>query len=179
MPVEGVSISAAIQTPSNPGGYAVSAGDGSTGAALAPGAARQELVAYDLREEGGHVLAVTVTYGARTFKKLYQFVAQQCIMVRTKAGALAHGRAVLEAQLENLGERPVALERVVLKSAWRWAPVGVPGGVLRAREVMQVAFVLEGGEDQGGELGVLSIAWRAEGGGRGFLRTGRLVLPAQ
>lgn len=87
------------------------------------------------------MLAVTVTYTdavkategendeaqersgrVRTFRKLYQFVAQQCLTVRTKntditaldgdaggkGGKLI--RAVLEAQLENMGDDPITLE---------------------------------------------------------------------
>ena len=61
----------------------------------------------------------------RTFRKLYQFLAQQCLAVRTKAGALplqapvnqmqpkGQGeliRFVLEAQLENMAEEALTLE---------------------------------------------------------------------
>jgi hypothetical protein len=112
---------------------------------LEPGKSLQRIVRHDLKEEGNHVLAVTVAYtepykilsveqqeesgtaGARvrTFRKLYQFIAQQCIAVRTKSGdlppiALADERGgstktrlvryVLEAQLENMGEVPICLE---------------------------------------------------------------------
>jgi hypothetical protein len=80
-----------------------------------------------LKEEGNHVLAVTVTYTetalgegkaasgrVRTFRKLYQFVAQQLLSVRTKAGELTQRsgppKYLLEAQLENMGEAAVCLE---------------------------------------------------------------------
>ena len=51
----------------------------------------------------------------RTFRKLYQFVAQQLLSVRTKAGELKDsksglGRFLLEAQLENMGEGAVCFE---------------------------------------------------------------------
>jgi hypothetical protein len=118
---------------------------------LAPGESLQRIVQYDLKEEGSHVLAVTVTYTevigeafeegisgggdgglraqvpagerVRTFRKLYQFLAQQCMTVRTKASELPPKRVLvegggkkmvlrftLEAQLENLGEGPILLE---------------------------------------------------------------------
>lgn len=170
-----------MQTPSNPGGIALLTDDAAFD--LPASGAHQRIVSYDLKEEGAHVLAVTLTYAPvpgsqRTFKKLYQFAAQQCIMVRTKAGVLGGGRAVLEAQLENLGEAPVMLDRVGLKSEWRWWGMGGERLVLRPREVVQVGFVLEwDGDGERPELGLLSIVWKTAGGERGFLRTGKLVLP--
>jgi hypothetical protein len=94
-----------------------------------PGATIQKIVRLNLSEPGQHVLAVTVTYtehahmadgsaqGARvrTFRKLYQFVAQPLINVKTKTGDVAatkdgRTRYALEAQLQNLGDRTVCLE---------------------------------------------------------------------
>ncbi|KAF8544057.1 hypothetical protein BDD12DRAFT_817740 [Trichophaea hybrida] len=213
---------------------------GDVGTDLEPGDSLQKIVTYDLKEEGNHVLAVTVTYTdprkpppqdedaldtrVRTFKKLYQFVAQQCIMVRTKAGSLPGGKAILEAQLENLGETPVALHRVSMKTKWKWTSLNwdmedhrsattttASKGViplLKSRDVMQVAFLLEPDDGDGAAadadkgrkmgaavtaeekrpeernpdiekdvIGQLSIEWRTSCGDRGFLRTGKLVLP--
>lgn len=56
----------------------------------------QRILAFDLREEGSHVLAVTVSYyeasplsgRTRTFRKLYQFVCKPSLVVRTKPGVL-------------------------------------------------------------------------------------------
>ncbi|ESZ97139.1 hypothetical protein SBOR_2497 [Sclerotinia borealis F-4128] len=57
----------------------------------------QKVLHFDLKEEGSHVLAVTVTYAesspssplrTRTFRKLYQFVSKGCLVVRTKTGSL-------------------------------------------------------------------------------------------
>ena len=94
-----------------------------------PGSTIQKIVRLNLSEPGQHVLAVTVTYtehahaadgsaqGARvrTFRKLYQFVAQPLINVKTKTGDIAATKAgrtryALEAQLQNLGDRTVCLE---------------------------------------------------------------------
>ncbi|KAH0556263.1 hypothetical protein GP486_005812 [Trichoglossum hirsutum] len=170
------------------------------GSSLEPGKSLQKIVRHDLKEEGNHVLAVTVTYTEpckpldveqqkepgtagtriRTFRKLYQFIAQQCLAVRTKSGDLpplvtADGRGgstkarlvryVLEAQLENMGETPICLENVVLvpKSPFKstslnWdmpSPVceGRNSPILNARDVTQVAFLLEQqtGDSEGDE----------------------------
>lgn len=120
-----------MQTPSNPNGspldLATSQDEGIGMGSPGPSESLQRILRFELKEEGNHVLAVTVTYTetalgegkaasgrVRTFRKLYQFVAQQLLSVRTKAGKMPalHGSAryILEAQLENLGESAVCLE---------------------------------------------------------------------
>ena len=104
------------------------------------GQSQQKIVKFDLKEEGNHILAVSVSYTetligtdsqaaggrVRTFRKLYQFVAQPCLSVRTKASELPplevenkslgpYGRTgllrfALEAQLENVGDGAVVLK---------------------------------------------------------------------
>lgn len=105
----------------------------------------QKILHFDLKEEGNHVLAVSVNYTetmvapsnettsgyqasggrVRTFRKLYQFVAQPCLSVRTKTTELdplevdnrslgPYGktrllRFALEAQLENVGGEVIVL----------------------------------------------------------------------
>ncbi|KAI1655797.1 hypothetical protein F4813DRAFT_397957 [Daldinia decipiens] len=68
----------------------------SKGTDLEPGDTLQRIVNFDLKEEGNHVLAVTVSYyeatetsgRTRTFRKLYQFICKGSLIVRTKVGAL-------------------------------------------------------------------------------------------
>lgn len=106
----------------------------------------QKIVRFDLKEEGNHILAVSVSYTetlmgtnsqassgrVRTFRKLYQFVAQPCLNVRTKASELPsvgvenkslgpYGRSkllkyALEAQLENVGDNTVLLKVFLFSS---------------------------------------------------------------
>ncbi|CCX05930.1 Similar to UPF0533 protein C5orf44 homolog; acc. no. Q0VFT9 [Pyronema omphalodes CBS 100304] len=191
------------------------------GETLQPGGNLQRIATYDLKEEGAHVLAVMVSYldynrplptsppgtpasgdgptpdpRLRTFKKLYQFAATQCIMVRTKATPLPNNHAVLEAQLENLGETPMALHKVAMKTRWKarglnWEENDPP--LLRRGDSYQVCFVLEppdaepqaeGSEEKlatPGEdtIGQLAIEWRTSCGDKGFLKTGKLQLPSQ
>lgn len=107
--------------------------DGSKGTDLEPGQTLQRIVSFDLKEEGNHVLAVTVSYyeatetsgRTRTFRKLYQFICKGSLIVRTKVGPLVPATAtstgevvssgpgrknksrrrwVMEAQLENCSE---------------------------------------------------------------------------
>lgn len=166
---------------------------------LGSGDTLQRIVSFDLKEEGNHVLAVTVSYyeatetsgRTRTFRKLYQFICKSSLIVRTKPGVLSQGRAgrrwVLEAQLENCGEDVVQLERVGLDLEpgltgldCNWVATGTSRPVLHPGEVEQVCFVLsetgEVVESQDGRVlfGVLGIGWRGEMGNRGFISTGKL-----
>jgi hypothetical protein len=118
-----------MQTPSNPAGSPLHLApeEGEETVSPGPGESLQRILRFELKEDGNHVLAVTVTYTetalgegkaasgrVRTFRKLYQFVAQQLLSVRTKAGELGQkngsSRYLLEAQLENMGEAAVCLE---------------------------------------------------------------------
>ncbi|KXX81220.1 Trafficking protein particle complex subunit 13 [Madurella mycetomatis] len=179
---------------------------GGAGTDLAPDvdSTLQRVLSFDLREEGNHVLAVTVSYyeasplsgRTRTFRKLYQFICKASLIVRTKPSALpapgegGRKRWVLEAQLENCSEEGMLLERVELEleaglrcedcnhhgSGGRGRPVLQPG------ETEQVCFVLEEEEkervqeQQDGRVvfGVMQIGWRSEMGNTGFLSTGKL-----
>ena len=68
------------------------------GTDLEPSQTLQRIVNFDLKEEGNHVLAVTVSYyeatetsgRTRTFRKLYQFICKGSLIVRTKVSALPY-----------------------------------------------------------------------------------------
>lgn len=134
-------IVAEMQTPSSVASLDLEpASDSAQAEGLATGESLQKIVRYDLKEEGNHILAVSVSYTetrigqdaqaasgrVRTFRKLYQFVAQPCLSVRTKASELPplevnnkslgpYGktrllRFALEAQLENVGDGTVVVK---------------------------------------------------------------------
>ncbi|KAF2002658.1 hypothetical protein P154DRAFT_134251 [Amniculicola lignicola CBS 123094] len=200
--VSGVRIQADMQTPATPAGFPLDlsgaegeimqepgeGGEAQSGEVAkgeeelspGPGESLQKILRFELKEEGNHVLAVTVTYTetilagegkaasgkVRTFRKLYQFVAQQLLSVRTKAGELGEGKAgekrfLLEAQLENMGEAAIAFEAVNInpkppfKSTtlnWDMSTSETTlskAPILNPRDVIQVAFLLEqiSGED--------------------------------
>ena len=153
------------------------------------GESLQKIVCFDLREEGNHVLAVSLSYSetsmskdrsassgrVRTFRKLYQFVAQPCLSVRTKVSdfpaATVDGTAelrnisrfALEAQLENMADGPISLEQVHFSSkppfrstSLNWE-LGITDTlesdmpVLMSRDVVQVAFLIENRADGSNE----------------------------
>ncbi len=67
---------------------------------LAPGQTLQGILTHHLREDGPHVLSVTISYTTstptsgrhRSFRKLYQFVATPALVVRTKIAPLGGER---------------------------------------------------------------------------------------
>ncbi|KAI1327582.1 hypothetical protein F5Y16DRAFT_410197 [Xylariaceae sp. FL0255] len=138
----------------------------------------QKIVNFHLREEGNHVLAVTVSYyeatetsgRVRTFRKLYQFICKGSLIVRTKVGRLGssgegEGKAkprrwVMEAQLENCSEDLMQLQRVglELEPGLKYLDCNLWGleaakPVLHPGEVEQCCFVVEeaGDETKDGE----------------------------
>lgn len=192
-----------------------------------PGASLQKIVRYELREEGNHVLAVSVSYSetllssekaaaggrARTFRKLYQFAAQPCLSVRTKVsnistegirgGRLGVGkgeRFALEAQLENVADGTITLEKITFSPKPFFSSISLnwdvihPGlepmeaPILSPRDVTQVAFLVTPNEMPYGSrpareatkdgriiMGQLHIHWRTAMGDHGYLSTGWLM----
>jgi hypothetical protein len=148
---------------------------------LEPSQSLQGIVEFHLKEEGSHVLVVTISYtesGAtsgrvRSFRKLYQFVARGCLIVRTKIGPLPEAlekstvdgkeittrknRWALEAQLENSGDDTIVLEVVALNerpwckaTSLNWvigeeesAAREAENPMLSPRDVQQVCFMVE------------------------------------
>ncbi|KAK4216269.1 hypothetical protein QBC37DRAFT_279762 [Rhypophila decipiens] len=187
--IRDVKIEAEMKTPTTPaapGGTVVKLplsppgggldDDSSSGAVdllLLPGETLQKIVNFDLKDEGNHVLAVTVSYyeatetsgRTRTFRKLYQFICKASLIVRTKVGVLkglggGGRRWVLEAQLENCSEDAVQLEKAgmeledgLVTRGYNWdvlfgeedrgGQVSVEKPVLHPGEVEQVCFVIE------------------------------------
>lgn len=148
----------------------------------------QKIVRFELRDEGNHVLAVSLSYSettmsnehsassgrVRTFRKLYQFIAQPCLSVRTKVSeiqprdvegmkfSVSNQRFALEAQLENMADGPITLEEVAFRPKspfrstsinWDVAPPdmeNVDARTLTPRDVSQVAFLVGQADDQHG-----------------------------
>ena len=181
--VNGLRLSAVMQTPSQPDGIPIELRgqpvEGENGIDLTAGETISRIAKFDLREEGTHILQPTVTYNeaymspdgtaasggrVRTFRKLYQFVAQQLLSVRTKAQSIpasdnkgqVEAQYVLEAQIENLGDITIVLEDVRLapKSYFTSHSLNiwdVPGHQseppkkvhLRPGEIQQACFMLK------------------------------------
>ncbi|KAL8902592.1 MAG: hypothetical protein Q9207_004559 [Kuettlingeria erythrocarpa] len=188
---------------------------------LDPGESLQKIFRFDLKEKGTHVLAVSVQYTEtasdheettatkpRTFRKLYQFVAAPCLSVRTKVSEFPLHEVqsdkrpytkplsfALEAQLENMADGPITLEKITFSSKPSFAATSFnwdtswPGmdnmscPFLLPRDVTQAAFLIrqkpvskvEMTKDGRAVLGQLMIQWRTQMGDPGFLTTGWLI----
>ncbi|KAK2748749.1 hypothetical protein FQN57_000330 [Myotisia sp. PD_48] len=153
----------------------------------------QKIIRFDLKDEGNHVLSVSVNYTetlmvpnpdiegeyqasggrVRSFRKLYQFVAQPCLNVRTKATELEplevdnralgpYGKSqlyrfALEAQLENVGDEVIVLgvPQLNSRSPFKARSLNWDSGSLMAtntessaptlapRDIRQIAFLVE------------------------------------
>ncbi|MCJ1225448.1 hypothetical protein MMC12_002097 [Toensbergia leucococca] len=163
----------------------------STKTRMEPGDSSQKIVRFDLTEEGNHILAVSLSYSetvlskeeksassgrVRSFRKLYQFIAQPCLSVRTKVSdfplvQVSDGkgqmrkfhRYALEAQLENLADDVVTLENVSFDSkppfnstsvnwdATRRDQEQINAPMLAPRDIWQVAFLIEQQQDETGD----------------------------
>lgn len=166
---------------------------------LQAGKSLQWIVRHDLKEEGMHVLAVTVSYTevvdteerSRSFRKLYQFSAQQALGVRTKIGELARREGqgtgkvfALEAQVENMTEQSILLDGVRASLGRGLKSTGLNSEekvLLMPQDVEQVAFRLE--QEEGADLeesagryvlAQLTVDWRLAMGQDGMLKTGWL-----
>ncbi|KAI9829212.1 MAG: hypothetical protein M1826_005807 [Phylliscum demangeonii] len=195
--ISAVRVAAEMQTPSQTipielGPAPIEGDDGPV--PFQPGQTLQKMIRFDLKEAGNHVLAITVTYTetftplapdapdapaaggpasggrVRTFRKLYQFLAQPGLAVRTKTAEVPPRKGsapthaskeasqaseyLLEAQLENLTHEAMTLESVNLaaraplqSTSLNW-DVSRPDEAamlcptLNPREVLQVAFLL-------------------------------------
>ncbi|KAF7188788.1 putative trafficking protein particle complex subunit 13-like [Pseudocercospora fuligena] len=209
--VSGVKITAELQTPSRQEGISLglenAAEEDQDEEDLKPGATLQRTLRHELKDEGPHVLAVTVSYTetllgndgsaasagrARTFRKLYQFVSQQLLAVRSKVTERkireknAPRQWILEAQLENVGDASVVLERVWLKEREGILSTAVNGAqskeatVLKPQDIEQIMFLLKESEipeetTSRIPLGQLNIDWRSAMGEQGSLTTGWLA----
>ncbi|KAJ5095254.1 hypothetical protein N7532_007545 [Penicillium argentinense] len=202
--ITSVRIVAEMQTPSSVASLDLEpAGDSAQTDGLKPGESLQKIVRYDLKEEGNHILAVSVSYTetrigsdsqaasgrVRTFRKLYQFVAQPCLSVRTKASELPplevenkslgpYGktrllRFALEAQLENVGDGAVVVKQTRLNpkppfksQSLNWDMTDASATeppTLSPRDVLQVAFLVEQEEGRAEGLEALQKDLRKEG----------------
>ncbi|KAI9815020.1 MAG: hypothetical protein M1827_002863 [Pycnora praestabilis] len=195
--VNAVRISAEMQTPSQTIPLDLTpAGAEPAESSLSPGQSLQKIVRFDLKEEGSHTLSVVTRYSetlmstkegsstrneaaggrVRTFRKLYQFIAQPCLAVRTKLTPLScnamsspsqgssNMNYALEAQLENVGESVLLLQGVTMNTTTQFKSTSLnwdgpvadknkyQSPILNPHDVMQVAFLVKMSEVEDGEV---------------------------
>lgn len=189
--ITSVKITAEMQAPSGPVLLdLMPSDDETTKDRMEQGESLQKIVRFHLQEEGNYVLAVSLSYSettlsegrsasssrARTFRKLYRFVAQPCLSVRNKVSDFhpikvdgreqVHNitRFALEAQLENMAEGSLTLEQIQFSPKepfhstslnWDLENADAMEGempILVPRDVAQVAFLIENRAGDSDEL---------------------------
>lgn len=170
--ISSVRIEAEMQSPSGTAPLQSSPTDKQEGTYLGPRDSVQKIVRFDLREEGSHTLAVSLSYSettlskdhsassgrVRTFRKLYQFACRPCLNVRTKVSTLQDDlkleKYVIEVQLDNMAHGPITLKDTSLttKAAFRSTAINSATSVelpqtevptIAPRDVVQIAFLVE------------------------------------
>ena len=170
--ISSVRIEAEMQSPSGVTPLQSSPTGKQEGNYLNPGESVQKIVRFDLREEGSHTLAVSLSYSettlskdhsassgrVRTFRKLYQFACRPCLNVRTKVSTLQDTmnmeKYIIEVQLDNMAQGPITLKDTSLttKAAFKSTSLNsltlldLPQTeipTMAPRDIVQIAFLVE------------------------------------
>ncbi|KXJ96901.1 hypothetical protein Micbo1qcDRAFT_229693 [Microdochium bolleyi] len=157
----------------------------SAGVDLEPGQTLQKIVNFDLKDEGNHVLAVTVSYyeatetsgRTRTFRKLYQFICKGALIVRTKVGVLpapgdkaaTHGEGETTSQSEG-GSQSTSSSKLSQRSRRRrWVmEAQLENCSEDAMQLSRVALELDSG------VHYRDCNWEASGSPRPLLQPGEI-----
>ncbi|KAI3643635.1 hypothetical protein MP228_009799 [Amoeboaphelidium protococcarum] len=139
------------------------------------------VVSYEIREVGVHVLVCTINYNnGQKLKKYYKFNALSPISVKTKVNSSGQ-HMFLEAQLQNLCQNPVFIERMRLEQDAECAKYyecqdlnKCPDGSqlwgdsyhIGSEDIRQYLFMLKPKHDvtlkqQVSSIGKLDILWRS------------------
>ena len=134
--ISSVRIEVEMQSPSGITHLQTSPANKQTSGLMKLGESIQQILRYDLRDEGSHTLAVNVSYSEttilkdqsatsgriRTFRKLYEFACRPCLNVRTKVSSLqddSHSRLeryAIEVQLDNIAQEAIVLKETYFNS---------------------------------------------------------------
>ncbi|CAO3616521.1 unnamed protein product [Cunninghamella blakesleeana] len=84
---------------------------------LEPNKTHDITVSHEIKELGVHILVCSVFYTTpdgkkRNFRKFYKFQVSNPLAVKTKLNNLSDGRVCMEAQIQNVSQGPMFLERM-------------------------------------------------------------------
>ncbi|KAI8993451.1 hypothetical protein BDB01DRAFT_776367 [Pilobolus umbonatus] len=161
-------------------------------------------VSHEIKELGIHILVCSVQYNAphgrkRFFRKFYKFQVTNPLAVKTKLNNMIDGRVFLEAQLQNVSQSPMFLERMKFEPSEYFQfedfndiidqtdgskeGVSVFGdGYIHPQDVRQYLYMLSPRNSHNDRisrttnaLGKLDIVWRNYMGDLGRLQTSQLT----
>ncbi|CAG9536850.1 unnamed protein product [Cercopithifilaria johnstoni] len=165
-------------------------------AVLEPGKCCGEVITYEIKEIGQHILVCAVSYKVSKnemyFRKFFKFPVSKPIDVRTKFYNAENNDVYLEAQIQNTSELPMVLEKVVLEPSdfYISSEISPPEtenenmeqSYLNPSDIRQYLFCLKPKTTdyslnyfrKGTSIGKLDMVWRTTMGERGHLQTSAL-----
>jgi len=180
-------------------GQGVADNAGNTRAEFAPGSTVDHVLNHEVKELGTHILVCEVTYNNATsneklnFRKFFKFQVMKPLDVKTKFYNAESDEVFLEAQVQNITNGTISIEKVALEPSHNFTVTslncgsseGVFGGgsCLQSQDSWQYLFCLQPRPDQTTNnknikavtnIGKLDIVWRSSLCDRGRLQTSQL-----
>jgi hypothetical protein len=180
-------------------GQGVADNASNTRAEFAPGSTVDHVLNHEVKELGTHILVCEVTYNNATsneklnFRKFFKFQVMKPLDVKTKFYNAESDEVFLEAQVQNITNGTISIEKVALEPSHNFTVTslncgsseGVFGGgsCLQSQDSWQYLFCLQPRPDQTTNnknikavtnIGKLDIVWRSSLCDRGRLQTSQL-----
>lgn len=172
---------------------------GNTRSEFAPGSTVDHVLNHEVKELGTHILVCEVTYNSASsseklnFRKFFKFQVMKPLDVKTKFYNAESDEVFLEAQVQNITNGTISIEKVALEPSHNFTVTslncdsseGVFGGgsCLQSQDSWQYLFCLQPRPDQTSNnknikavtnIGKLDIVWRSALCDRGRLQTSQL-----
>ncbi|XP_071485022.1 trafficking protein particle complex subunit 13-like [Diadema antillarum] len=170
---------------------------------LAPGACIDQVIHHEVKELGTHILVCAVSYTTPSgenlsFRKFYKFQVLKPLDVKTKFYNAESDEVYLEAQIQNITQSPMCMEKVALEPAADYTVEELNstqaedkkhlifGGFtyLNPMDTRQYLYCLKAKTPAGAErpslikgvssIGKLDIVWKTTLGEKGRLQTSQL-----
>jgi len=166
---------------------------------LAPGSTIDQVLHHEVKELGTHILVCEVTYGCSasdkmSFRKFFKFQVMKPLDVKTKFYNAESDEVFLEAQVQNITQATITMDRVTLEPSHTFtvtnltasldddnAGVVGKGQCLQIGDSWQYLFCLTPRPEQNNKnlklvtnIGKLDIVWRTGFCDRGRLQTSQL-----
>jgi len=184
-------------------GLGVADNAANTRSEFAPGSTVDHVLSHEVKELGTHILVCEVTYSTATseklnFRKFFKFQVMKPLDVKTKFYNAESDEVFLEAQVQNITNGTICLEKVALEPSFNFTVTPLNGGgdggtsavfgdgsCLQSQDSWQFLFCLQPRPEtatSGGRtaaksatnIGKLDIVWRTSLCDRGRLQTSQL-----
>lgn len=168
---------------------------------MEPGASIDDVMRHEVKELGTHILVCSVNYRStegrqKFFRKFFKFQVLKPLDVKTKFYNINPAELYLEAQIQNMTDTTMCIEKVSLDPSvsYNCVPVNevdgistfVNHGYLKPKDTRQYLYQLSTktanpknwGQNISPAIGKLDIVWKTGLGERGRLQTSQLQKPS-